>query len=169
MPAEMTFDCFYCAPPEQIGPHITHDAATATETAWRQYWKDIGPTHATEIACSVCDALHGLVDDAVAASAGGGLDVVNTSTPKITSLDVVTGPAAGGTTVVITGDFLEVGTLTVKFDGVAATNMTSRTKTSVTVDSPAGSVGLVDVTVENDHGQRKNGGSALTSGFEFTA
>lgn len=166
MPAELTFSCQYCGPGQQVGPHVTHDPTTADEATWRQYWKDRA-TNNRDIECAMCGAQYDLEDDGVAAGSGGGLQKKNVSRPKITSIDPTSGPEAGGTTISISGDALEVGTLAVKFDGVNATNMQNRTANSVDVDAPAGT-GTVDVTVENEHGQRKDGSSVLSGGYTYT-
>lgn len=86
--------------------------------------------------------------------------------PKITGVDPATGDAAGGTTVTITGYNLDYGTVDVKFDGVSATNIANRTKTSLQCDTPAHAVGAVDVTVENENGSWA-GQSALVGGFTY--
>ena len=89
-------------------------------------------------------------------------------TPAIDSLDPVSGAAAGGTTVTITGYNLEGADVVVKFDGVVATNITGQTKTSLDCDTPAGTIGAVDVTVENTGGSW-TGRAALVGGFTYTA
>lgn len=89
------------------------------------------------------------------------------ATPKITGIDPTTGPAAGGTTVTITGYNLDWGTVDVKFDGVSATNIQNRTKTSLQCDTPAHAAGAVDVTVSNENGSW-TGQNTLASGFTYT-
>lgn len=83
--------------------------------------------------------------------------------PRIDSIDVTSGPAAGGTTVIITGRRLDFGSLTVLFDGVEATNVRDRSYASATADAPAGSAGAVDVTVKNSEGE-----TALSGGYTYT-
>ncbi len=165
MPAQITFTCSYCSNP--IGPAITHDTATADETTWRAYWKSKVDAHSA-MRCVACDSVFDVIDDGVAASAGGGLITTNVTQPKVTSISPVTGTDAGGTTVTVTGDFLEVGALVIKFGGVAGTNLQNRTQTSVDVDTPAVAAGAVDMTVENEFGQRSDGSSTLVGGYTYT-
>jgi len=87
-------------------------------------------------------------------------------TPAIDSLDPVSGAAAGGTTVTITGYNLEGADVVVKFDGVEATNIANQSKTSLQCDAPAGAVGAVDVTVENGAGTWTGRGT-LSAGFAY--
>ena len=87
-------------------------------------------------------------------------------TPAIDSIDPVTGVAAGGETVTITGYNLDLSDITVKFDGVAATNIANQTKTSLQCDTPAHAAGAVDVTIENGEGTW-TGRSTLSGGFTY--
>ena len=57
------------------------------------------------------------------------------TTPTVTSLSPAAGPAAGGTTVIITGTGL-TGTSSVTFDGDDATSFTVESDTELTVDHP---------------------------------
>ena len=67
------------------------------------------------------------------------------SVPTVTSISPTSGPAAGGTTVIITGsDF--TGVTKVLFGTVAASGVTLNSDTQITAVSPAGS-GTVDVRV----------------------
>jgi hypothetical protein len=64
----------------------------------------------------------------------------------VTGLNPATGPAAGGTTVTITGtDF--TGATDVKFGTSAASSFTVNSDTSITARTPAEYSGVVDVTV----------------------
>ena len=83
------------------------------------------------------------------------------SGPAVTSIAPTSGPAAGGTTVVITGTNLDSATA-VTFGSAPATNLTANTATSVTATSPAGT-GTVDVTVTT-----AGGTSAITANDKFT-
>lgn len=65
--------------------------------------------------------------------------------PAVTHLSVSTGPAAGGTSVTITGANFTP-SATVKFGTVSATSVTYNSATSLTAVSPAGT-GIVNVTV----------------------
>ena len=65
--------------------------------------------------------------------------IVRKVTPK-------SGPAAGGTSVTITGASFST-PATVEFGGAPATGVTVNSSTSITAVSPAGAIGTVDVTV----------------------
>ena len=65
--------------------------------------------------------------------------------PTVTGITPTAGPAAGGTTVTITGTNFS-GATAVSFGGTAATGFTVNSATSITATSPAGT-GTVDVTV----------------------
>ena len=81
-----------------------------------------------------------------------------TSTPTITSLDVISGVTAGGTTVTITGTNL-TGATSVTVDGNAATNVTVNSATSVAFTTPSGSTGAKDVVITTPTGSAtKSGG-----------
>jgi hypothetical protein len=82
--------------------------------------------------------------------------------PVITSLDVSTGPIAGGTTVVITGTGF-TGTTSVTFGGVAAP-IVSVTATEITVTTPARAEGVVSVVVTTSVGI-----DTEASAFTYTA
>jgi hypothetical protein len=81
--------------------------------------------------------------------------------PAVSSLDVNTGPAAGGTSVTITGAGLS-DTTEVDFGGVP-TQFVVSSDTSITAVSPAASPGTVDVTVTTPGGT-----SATSAGDQFT-
>jgi hypothetical protein len=66
--------------------------------------------------------------------------------PTVTAVSPTNGPAAGGTTVTITGTNLSNAT-GVDFGGTAATGLTNNTATSIQVTSPAHAAGTVDVHV----------------------
>ncbi|WP_280822736.1 putative Ig domain-containing protein [Pseudaminobacter soli (ex Li et al. 2025)] len=72
---------------------------------------------------------------------------VNLPVPTVTSISPTSGPAAGGTSVTITGTNL-LGATAVKFGATNATSYTVSSATSITATAPAG-VGTVDVTVAN--------------------
>ena len=81
--------------------------------------------------------------------------------PAVTKLAPRKGPAAGGTSVTITGTgFNEV--TAVKFGATPAASFTVVSPTSITATSPAGAVGRVDVTVV-----AKAGTSAVTKKDHF--
>jgi hypothetical protein len=70
--------------------------------------------------------------------------------PAVTGVAPASGPAAGGTTVTITGTNF-TGATSVSFGGVAAAGFTVISATSMTATSPAGA-GMVDVVVTNPFG-----------------
>ncbi|HYM54029.1 MAG TPA: IPT/TIG domain-containing protein [Solirubrobacteraceae bacterium] len=71
--------------------------------------------------------------------------------PTVSKVTPKTGPAAGGTSVTITGTHF-TGPATVKFAGLPATEVTVNSPTSITAVSPAGTAGIVDVTVTTPGG-----------------
>jgi hypothetical protein len=84
------------------------------------------------------------------------------TTPTITGISPSSGPAVGGTSVVITGTNLSSAT-GVKFGANSATGLTANTATSITVTAPAGSAGTVDITVTT-----AGGTSATNAADRFT-
>ncbi|WP_327120539.1 IPT/TIG domain-containing protein [Nocardia sp. NBC_01730] len=66
--------------------------------------------------------------------------------PTLTSISPASGPAAGGTTVVLTGTNL-TGATAVSFGGTPATSFTVNSSTQITAVTPAHSAGTVSVTV----------------------
>jgi len=81
--------------------------------------------------------------------------------PTVTAISPASGATAGGTKVTITGTNL-TGATAVKFGNVVAT-IQSTTATQITVTSPIGAAGTVDVTVTT-----ANGTSAASSTDKFT-
>ena len=81
--------------------------------------------------------------------------------PTVTAVSPTSGPAAGGTSVTITGTNL-TGATAVKFGATAATGVVVNSATSVTATSPAGT-GTVDVTVTTPGGT-----SATSAADHFT-
>lgn len=85
------------------------------------------------------------------------------STPAISGVEPATGPAAGGTPIVLTGtDFLNGATVTI--GGVAARNVAFVSATEVRADTPPHKAGLVDVVLRNPDG----GTDTATAAFTFT-
>jgi hypothetical protein len=82
--------------------------------------------------------------------------------PTVKKLNPKKGPAAGGTSVTITGTNF-AGVKAVKFGGKEAIGFTVNSLTSITATSPAGTTGKVDVTVTTT-----NGTSAANSKDQFT-
>ena len=75
--------------------------------------------------------------------------------PAVTSISPTTGPSAGGTPVTITGTNL-IGATAVKF-GTATAPILTNTGTTLTTTSPAGSAGIVDITVTTPNGTSVTG------------
>jgi len=89
------------------------------------------------------------------------VNAVANPAPTVTSILPVSGSISGGTVVTISGTgFLS--NPTVKFGGVAATNV-SATATSITATAPAHAAGKVDVVVTNSDGQL----ATLTQAFTY--
>jgi hypothetical protein len=86
--------------------------------------------------------------------------------PTITTLTPIKGPAAGGTTVKITGTNLTT-VAGVKFGTNAATTLTAKTasKGTITVKDPAGTAGSVPVSVTTTYG----GTGTKTNAFTYIA
>jgi hypothetical protein len=82
--------------------------------------------------------------------------------PSVAAISPAQGLAAGGTSVTITGTGFTAATA-VKFGPIVATNMVLVSATQITVTSPAGASGLVDVTVTGPGGV-----SATSSADQFT-
>ncbi len=81
--------------------------------------------------------------------------------PVVTAVNTNAGPLAGGTTVKIAGTGFVSGA-TVGFGSTSGTNVTVNSASSITATSPAGSVGVVDVTVRTPGGT-----SATNAGDQF--
>jgi hypothetical protein len=96
------------------------------------------------------------------------------ATPVITGLSAVSGSTLGGTSVTITGSGF-TGTTAVDFGSTPAASSTASGNTSITAVSPAGTAGIVDITVINPVGTSVTGladlftYSAVSSTPAFTA
>ena len=84
------------------------------------------------------------------------------SPPTVSSLSPLSGPAAGGTTVTISGTNFQAG-VSVSFGGYAATSVTLGSSTTVVAVTPEHSFGSAAVSVTNSDGQS----AILSSGFTF--
>ncbi|MCL5670043.1 MAG: IPT/TIG domain-containing protein [Acidobacteria bacterium] len=84
------------------------------------------------------------------------------STPTVSSVSPISGPAAGGTTIAITGTNFQSGA-SVSIGGVAATSIKVTNSTTIQAMTPAHSYGKVSVTVTNSGGQS----ATLSSGFTY--
>jgi hypothetical protein len=125
-------------------------------------------THGTKITAYAPAEVAGTVDIVVTTSQGpslvGPADRYTFLGPSVTAMSKTTGPATGGTKVVITGTGL-TGATAVHFGTVAATGYTvNRAGTKVTVFSPPQAAGTVDVTVTTPGGT-----SAAVAADRFTA
>ena len=105
----------------------------------------------------------------VSAVAAGGslllLDAVYTNPPTVTSVSPASGPAAGGTSVTVTGTNF-TGATAVYFGTNAGTSLSVVSDTSITVTAPAGT-GTVDVTVSGTGGTSP--ANAPADSFTYTA
>ncbi|MET8717343.1 IPT/TIG domain-containing protein [Streptomyces sp. NPDC004735] len=81
----------------------------------------------------------------------------------IATVTPATGPAAGGTTVTITGTNLD-GVSAVNFGATAGTELTVASATELRIKTPAGAAGAVSVVLVDDAGN-----VTKTSGFTYTA
>ena len=77
--------------------------------------------------------------------------------PVVSAVSPAAGPVAGGTVVSVTGTGFVVGPTTARFGTTAATTIDCTSPTSCTVTSPAGTAGLVDITLSTI------GGTSVTS------
>jgi hypothetical protein len=127
-------------------------------------------TSTSIVAASPASNVTGTVDVRVTTPAGTSpittadqFTYANTSTgpPAVTATNPISGPSAGGTSVVVTGSNL-LGATSVQFGSVAAPNYTVNSATQITVFSPAGTT-TVDVTVVTSLGT-----SPRTAGDEYT-
>ncbi|HEX7458985.1 MAG TPA: IPT/TIG domain-containing protein, partial [Acidimicrobiales bacterium] len=84
------------------------------------------------------------------------LDPSFVSPPRITGVSATTGPAAGGTSVTITGTGL-TGATSVLFGGTPAASYSVTGDTSITAVSPAAPAGTVDVSVTTAGGTSSSG------------
>jgi hypothetical protein len=123
-----------------------------------QAWKnDANNNGGHVVQCSSCGAEYTTEDDGVAVGSGGGVQRKDISKPKVTSLDIVTGAIAGGTTIRVTGEGFQVSgqTPVVKFNGVEGTNLSVVSDTELDVDSPVGDIQLV--VAEGPYGKLTHG------------
>jgi plastocyanin len=92
------------------------------------------------------------------------VNAVTNPAPTIASITPASGSTAGGTVTTISGTGFLTG-VTVKFGGVAATNVTLTSSTSLNATTPAHAAGAVDVLVTNTDAKA----ATLTQGFTYTA
>lgn len=113
--------------------------------------------------CGGCSNNYLMQDDG---NPSGSVVLADKSRPQIASIDVATGPEAGGTAVTITGQAFDLDPPEVYFGGVLAANIVVVNDNTVTCDSPAGT-GVVDVSVSNDNGSHPTLGR-LVAAFTYT-
>lgn len=93
--------------------------------------------------CGDCGSTFRALDDGTPATEGGSVSLQNESPPRIDSISAgASGSTDGGTAVTVEGHSFQVAAPTVKFNGVAGTNLNVVSDTRLTVDSPAGLVAL---------------------------
>ena len=88
--------------------------------------------------------------------------VTITPPPSITSLAPVSGPAAGGTVITISGTGFIQGA-SVKLGGINATGVAVNSSTSISATTPAHAAGAINVVVTNPDNQS----ATLTNGFTY--
>ena len=123
---------------------------------------------ATQITATAPSGSSGAVD--ITVTTAGGTSAVSGSDkffyfvpPTVTSISPTSGPAAGGTSVVITGtNFSGATGQAVKFGGVSALSFTVNSDTQITATAPANN-GIADVTVTTPGGT-----SSASAGDKFT-
>jgi len=101
--------------------------------------------------------------DLQTATLSGGF-AYNSIAPALSSISPNTGPAAGGTSVSISGTNFLAGAL-VLFGTAPASGVTVNSATQIQAITAANTAGAVDVTVQNPDGQS----GKLASGFTYTA
>jgi len=131
---------------------------------------NVSTINGTTISASTPAHAAGLVDvivtnpNAESGTLTNGFSFVSPTGPTVASVSPNSGPIAGGTSVTITGTNFVSGA-TVIFGGVAATNVTVVTSTSMTATTPAHTSGAVTVTVTNPDAQS----GSLVGGFTYTS
>jgi hypothetical protein len=91
----------------------------------------------------------------------GAFTYTTTSSPTLTAVSPASGPAAGGTTITLTGSNFVSGA-TVRVGGTPATNVALVSATRLTARTPAGTAGARDVQVTNPNGQSATRSGAFT-------
>jgi Autotransporter beta-domain/Cadherin-like beta sandwich domain/IPT/TIG domain len=110
------------------------------------------PAHAAGAADVVVTTVGG------SATLTGGYTFVTPALPTITSLATTSGPAAGGTSVVITGTNF-TGATAVSFGGTAATSYAVNSSTQITATTAAHAAGPTDVVVTTANGTATSAGA----------
>ncbi|MDH2406385.1 IPT/TIG domain-containing protein, partial [Bradyrhizobium sp. SSUT18] len=128
----------------------------------------VNVTSATSLTVTSPPGAAGTVD--VTVTTAGGTSATSASdkftylaAPTVTSVAPTTGPTAGSTTVTIGGTGFVIGATTVNFGGTPGTGVSVTSATSITVTSPPGAAGTVNVTVTTSGGT-----SATSAADQFT-
>ncbi|WP_342708354.1 Ig-like domain repeat protein [Bradyrhizobium sp. B124] len=100
----------------------------------------------------------------IAAALFGSVGAASAQAPAVASISPTSGPAAGGTTVIISGGSFSTATA-VRFGAVNATSFVVNSSERITAVAPAGT-GTVDVTVTNPSGTSS---SSPVDKFTYTA
>lgn len=92
-------------------------------------------------------------------------------TPVVSGLSVASGPAAGGTSVTITGKNFggSAGRLSVLFGGTAATSVTILSDTQVRAVAPAHAAGTVDIQVRSGQNEKNTSNQTVFWGYGTSA
>ena len=106
-----------------------------------------GPGARTLIAALTVVVVFNLVLAAVTA-----MPAAAAPTPTVTAVSPVAGSPTGGTVVAVTGTGFVAGSTSVSFGSTSATSVVCSTTTACSATSPAGSSGVVDVTVTTSSG-----------------
>jgi hypothetical protein len=123
------------------GPGLSTPTETPTPTV----------SHTFPSAGSYVVALTVFAGDGTSVGAARTITVGKAPAPRVSKLSPNTGPAAGGTTVTITGTGFASATA-VRFDATAAASFIVHSASSITAVSPPGTKGKVDVTVTSPTG-----------------
>ena len=102
--------------------------------------------------------------DSQSASLASGFTYTSPTTLSVSGASPATGPTSGGTAVTITGKGFQAGA-TVRFGASQSTAVTVASSTQINATSPAGSAGIVSITVTDPDSQS----ASLPSGFTYTS
>jgi len=143
------------------GATLTFDGAAAT---------NVVVVNGTTITASTPAHVTGAVTvtvmnpDTQSGTLANGFTYISATAPTISGVSPQSGPTAGGTPVTLTGSNFVTGA-TVSFGSVAATNVVVQNATTVTLNTPAQTLGTVAVTVRNPDDQS----GILTNAFTYVA
>jgi len=145
-------------------------AAGATVQVGGEPCSNVSINSSTQITCSTPAHAVGPVSVVVNSVTGlsgtlnAGYSYITTAAPTVTSISPSSGPAAGGSTITLTGTgFLAGATVRIASNICTSPNVLSTTQ--MTCVTPAHAVGATDIRVTNTDGQL----GSLTSGFTYVA